>query len=74
MSTKKMLFLLALVILALFASGCTEKEPNAEEIAAQLLEKQNSIEDYSYTMHMTYYIGEKVVENEFKTMYKKNHT
>jgi len=73
MATKKVLFLLALVILALFASGCTEKQPGAEEIAARMLEKQNSIEDYSYTMHMTYYIGEKVVENEFKTIYKKPH-
>jgi outer membrane lipoprotein-sorting protein len=73
MATKKILFLLAIVILALFASGCTEKEPSAEEIAARMLEKQNSIEDYSYTMHMTYYIGETVVENEFKTIYKKPH-
>ncbi|TFH04241.1 MAG: outer membrane lipoprotein-sorting protein, partial [Methanosarcina sp.] len=54
MATKKMLFLLALVILDLFASGCGEKELNAEEIAARMLEKQNNIEDYSYTMHMTY--------------------
>jgi len=73
MATKKMLFLLTLVILALFASGCTEKELSAEEIAARMLEKQGSIEDYSYTMHMTSYIGEKVVESEFKTMYKKPH-
>ena len=50
-----------------------EKEPSTEEITARMLEKQNSIEDYSYTMHMTYYIGEKVVENEFKTIYKKPH-
>lgn len=68
-----MLFLLALVILALFTSGCTEKEPGAEEIASLMLEKQNSIEDYSYTMHMTSYIGEQVVENEFKSIYKKPH-
>lgn len=73
MATKKVLFLMALVILAIFASGCTEKEPSAEEIAAQMLEKQGSIEDYSYTMHMTYYIGEQVVENEFKSIYKKPH-
>ncbi|MCC4768873.1 outer membrane lipoprotein-sorting protein [Methanosarcina sp. DH2] len=67
------LTLLVLLIPVLFASGCTEKEPSAEEIATRMLEKQNSIEDYSYTMHMTYYIGEQVVENEFKTMYKKPH-
>jgi len=72
-ATKKMLFLLALVILVLFTSGCTEKEPSVEEIASRMLEKQSSIEDYSYTMHMTYYIGKKVVETEFKTMYKKPH-
>ncbi|MDY9926871.1 DUF4367 domain-containing protein [Methanosarcina sp.] len=67
------IILLALLVLTLFASGCTEKEPNAEEIAAQMLEKQNSIEDYSYTIHMTYYMGEQVVENEFKSIYKKPH-
>ncbi|MCQ1534127.1 outer membrane lipoprotein-sorting protein [Methanosarcina sp. KYL-1] len=67
------LILLALLVLALFASGCMEKELSAEEIAARMLEKQGSIEDYSYTMHMTSYMGEKVVESEFKTMYKKPH-
>ena len=72
MATKNVL-LLALVILAIFASGCTGKELSAEEIAAQMLEKQDSIEDYSYTMHMTSYIGKKVVENELKTIYKKPH-
>lgn len=70
-STK--LILLALLVLALFASGCTEEELNAEEIAARMLEKQDSIEDYSYTMHMTYYIGEAVQESEFRTIYKKPH-
>lgn len=73
MATKKALFLLALVILAIFTSGCTEKELSAEEITIKMLEKQDSIEDYSYTMHMTSYIGEKVVENELKTIYKKPH-
>lgn len=73
MATKKALFLLALVILAIFTSGCTEKELSAEEIAAKMLEKQDRIEDYSYTMHVTSYIGEKVVENELKTIYKKPH-
>lgn len=73
MATKKALFLLALVILSIFTSGCTEKELSAEEIAAKMLEKQDSIEDYSYTMHMTSYIGEKSVESEFKTIYKKPH-
>lgn len=73
MATKNILLLLALVILAIFASGCMEKELSAEEIAAQMLEKQDSVEDYSYTMRMTSYIGEKGVESEFKTIYKKPH-
>ncbi|MGD9777160.1 MAG: outer membrane lipoprotein-sorting protein, partial [Methanosarcina sp.] len=73
MVTKKVLFLLVLVILALFTSGCTERELSAEEIVSRMMEKQGSIQDYSYTMHMTSYIGKQVVENEFNSIYKKPH-
>jgi outer membrane lipoprotein-sorting protein len=73
---KKMIKLMLLFIfidLAVFASGCTEKNLTAEDIATQMLEKQDSIQDYSYTMHSTYYAGEKTIETEFKTIYKKPH-
>ena len=69
----KSIFLLIFITLALFTSGCTEKNLGAEDIATQMLEKQDSIQDYSYTMHSTYYTGEKAIETEFKTIYKKPH-
>ncbi|AKB47351.1 hypothetical protein MSKOL_1574 [Methanosarcina sp. Kolksee] len=69
----KSMLLLIFITLALFTSGCTEKNLSAEDIATQMLEKQDSIQDYSYTMHSTYYTGEKAIETEFKTIYKKPH-
>lgn len=69
----KSMLLFIFITLALFASGCTEKNLSAEDIATQMLEKQDSIQDYSYTMHSTYYTGEKTIESEFKTIYKKPH-
>lgn len=67
------IFVLAFITVALSVSGCTEKDLSAEDIATRMLEKQESIQDYSYTMHTTYYVGEKAVESEFKTIYKKPH-
>ncbi len=69
----KSMLLFTFISLTLFASGCTEKDLSAEDIAARMLEKQDSIQDYSYTMHTTYYTGEKAIESEFKTIYKKPH-
>lgn len=65
------IFVLAFIVVALFASGCMEKNLSAEEIATKILDKQNSTQDYSYTMYMTSYIGEKPKEIEYKTMFKK---
>lgn len=65
------IFVLTFIVVALFASGCTEKNLNAEQIAAQMIDKENSTQDYSYTMHMTSYTGEKTKEIEYKTMFKK---
>jgi len=76
MKIKKMIkpmLLFIFIDLAVFASGCAEKNLTAEDIATQMLEKQDSIQDYSYTMHSTYYTGEKTIETEFKTIYKKPH-
>lgn len=67
----KSLILLFFVTFTLFASGCTEKNLSADEIAAQMMEKENNIEDYSYVMNATYYYGEKTTTTEFKTMFKK---
>ena len=71
MKHTKILFILILISLALFASGCEEKL-SAEEIATKMQEKQDSLEDYSYTMHMAIYLnGEKDLEDEIQVMYKK---
>ncbi|AKB72104.1 hypothetical protein MSMAC_2214 [Methanosarcina mazei C16] len=44
----------------------------AEEIAAKMQEKENSIGDSSYTLYMTtYFEGEKTQESEFDIVYKK---
>jgi outer membrane lipoprotein-sorting protein len=69
--TFRSIFVLIFITVALFASGCAEKNLSAEEIATKMVEKQNSIQDYSYTMHMTTYFDGKVEESEAKTMFKK---
>ncbi|WP_245860052.1 LolA family protein [Methanosarcina spelaei] len=74
MITKKKfrsIIMLAAIIMALFASGCTEKNISAEEIATQMLDKQNGIQDYSYTAHMISYMGGKLEESESNIMIKK---
>lgn len=63
--------MLTLIILALFASGCGEKNLSAEEVATQIMDKQNSTQDYSYTVQATYYIEGKAKESEIKSMFKK---
>ncbi len=67
----KSILMLAFVTMILFASGCTEENLSAEEIVTQMLDKQNSTEDYSYTMYMTSYTEGKTAEIEYKTMFKK---
>ncbi len=67
----KSILVLTFIAVALFASGCTEKNLSAEEIATQMMEKQNSTQDYSYTIHMTSYLEGKAEESEIKTMSKK---
>jgi outer membrane lipoprotein-sorting protein len=62
--------LLLLLVSALFVSGCTE-ELNAEKIAEQMQEKEASIQDYSYTMHMASHFGEQTLESEARVLQKK---
>lgn len=61
---------LILLVPALFVSGCTG-ELSAEEIAEQMQQKEASIQDYSYTMHMTSYFGEQTQESEILILQKK---
>jgi outer membrane lipoprotein-sorting protein len=78
MVKKKIVSMLILIGYIVFTSGCVS-EPDiedtkliAEEIAAKMREKENSIEDSSYTLCITtYFEGEKTQESEFDIMYKK---
>ncbi|MDR7666367.1 outer membrane lipoprotein carrier protein LolA [Methanosarcina sp. Z-7115] len=72
-TTKKFrsIFVLTFIVVILYASGCTEKNLSAEEITSHILDKENSTQDFSHTMHTTSYIGEKTEEIEYKTMFKK---
>lgn len=71
MRKTKVLALMILISLALFASGC-EEELSAEEIATKMQEKGESIEDYSFIAYTaTYAEGEKVQEIEERIVYKK---
>ena len=75
MRGKKALAVLLLVTLALFVSGCQERELNVEDIAKQMQEKNAAIEDYSYTMYITSCAGEGLLEGQWEgqieIMYKK---
>ncbi|MCQ1534129.1 outer membrane lipoprotein-sorting protein [Methanosarcina sp. KYL-1] len=70
MTVRKALAVLILLVSALFVSGCTG-ELSTEEIAEQMQEKEASIQDYSYTMHMTLHLGELTQESELRILQKK---
>jgi outer membrane lipoprotein-sorting protein len=78
MIKKKIVSMLILIGYIVFTSGCMNEpeaedtELIAEEIAAKIQEKENSIEDSSYTLCMAmYFEGETTQESEFDIMYKK---
>lgn len=78
MIKKRIIFMFFLISYIVSTSGCVNEsgagdpEIIAEEIAAKMQEKENSIEDSSYTLRMTtYFEGEKTQENEFDIVYKK---
>lgn len=75
---KRIISMFFLTSYIVFISGCVNEsgaedtELIAEEIAAKMQEKENSIEDSSYTLCMTtHFEGEKTQESEFDIMYKK---
>lgn len=70
MKHTKILFILLLINLAFFVSGCEEKM-SAEEVATKIQEKQASIEDYSGTINTTMYLNGEKSQNEVRVMYKK---
>ncbi|AKB23780.1 hypothetical protein MSMTP_0311 [Methanosarcina sp. MTP4] len=80
MTTRKRLttlILLLLLVPALFASGCedkglaAEKELTLEEIAAQMQQKEDNINDYSYTLNLNLDFEGETLENEFEVLARK---
>ncbi|MBN2487453.1 MAG: DUF4367 domain-containing protein [Methanosarcinaceae archaeon] len=67
----KMLLVLLLVSSPLFVAGCVDEELTAEQIAEKMKQKEASIEDYSYTMHMTILFEGQEQVMEADVMYKK---
>lgn len=74
MTNKKVLAVLALLFLALFASGsgCTEKTPSVEEIKEEIRQKETNIEDYSFTIRLDLNIDGETLEQEFDIMSKED--
>lgn len=62
---------LLLISSAIFVTGCIDDELDAKQIAEKMQQKQDSIEDYSYTMYMTMEFGGQKIETEADMMYKK---
>ncbi|WP_440956858.1 LolA family protein [Methanosarcina sp. Mfa9] len=75
--TVKTLILLLLLVPALFVSGCedkglaAEKELTLEEIAAQMQQKEDNIDDYSFTLNLNLDFEGETLENEFEVMARK---
>ena len=61
MSTQKLTLILVVTSLLLFSAGCIGEELTAEQIAEEYQQKQENIEDYSATVHMTMYLGEQEI-------------
>ncbi len=80
MTTKKTLTTLTLLLLlipVLFVSGCedkglaAEKELTLEEIAAQMQQKEDNVNDYSFTFNLNLDFEGEALEKEFEVMGKK---
>ncbi len=71
MTKTRVLLILLLISSSLFVAGCIDGELSAEQIAEKMQTKQDSIEDYSYTMYMTMEFGDQTMETEGDMMYKK---
>jgi len=71
MTKYKLLLMLLLISSAMFVAGCIDKDLSAEQIAEKMQQKQDGIEDYSYTMYMTMEFGDQNMVTEADMMYKK---
>ena len=70
----KLLFVLFLICVAFFSSGCIDEGITANQIAEKMQEKQANIEDYSTIMHMTVSFGDQVQEMEYEIIQKNPGT
>ena len=71
MTKYKLLLMLLLISSAIFITGCIDEDLSAEQIAEKMQQKQEDIEDYSYTMHMTIEFGDQNMVTQADMMYKK---
>ncbi len=67
----KLLLMLLLVSSSLFVAGCIDEDLSAEQIAEKMQQKQDGIEDYSYTIYMTMEFDDQKMVTEADRMYKK---
>ncbi|MGP8329517.1 MAG: outer membrane lipoprotein-sorting protein [Methanosarcinaceae archaeon] len=67
----RIVLMLLLVSSSLFVAGCIDENLTAEQIAEKMQQKQDNIEDYSFTMHMTMNFGDQEMLMEADMMYKK---
>ena len=71
MTKYQLLLMLPLISSSLFVEGCIDGELSSEQIAEKMQQKQDSTEDYSYTMYMTMEFGDQKMVTEADVMYKK---
>ena len=71
MTKYRLLFMLLLISSAIFSAGCVDEDLSAKQIAENMQQKQDGIEDYSYTMYMTMEFGDQNMVTQADMMYKK---
>ncbi|HJH31699.1 MAG TPA: outer membrane lipoprotein-sorting protein [Methanosarcinaceae archaeon] len=71
MTKTRVLLMLLLISSSLFVAGCIDGDLSAEQIAEKMQQKQDDIDDYSYTMYITMEFGDQKMETEADMMYKK---
>ncbi|MGP8320971.1 MAG: outer membrane lipoprotein-sorting protein [Methanosarcinaceae archaeon] len=67
----RVVLMLLLISSSLFVTGCIDEGLTAEQIAEKMQQKQDIIEDYSFTMYMTMDLGDQEMVMETDMMYKK---
>jgi len=71
MTKYRLLFMLLLISSAIFSAGCIDEDLSAKQIAEKMQQKQDGIEDYSYTMYMTMEFDDQNMVTQADMMYKK---